>query len=103
MVAALMKYGVKKVAFESNALGDQPVIMLRELLGQAGVGVVGIPSIQNKHAKIMAAGAYAHLIHLSRESDPKYLEQVTHYEYGAKVDDAPDSLASCLKWIGFIR
>jgi hypothetical protein len=43
------------------------------------------------------------LIHLSKESDSQYLDQVVQYEYKAKHDDAPDSLASCLQWIGLIR
>ena len=103
VVSRLKKYGVKKLAVECNGLGDQPVLMLRQLLAGAGIGVVGVDSTTNKHAKIMAAGAYAHLIHLSKESDQAYTDQVVQYEYGAEPDDAPDSLASGLKWIGLIR
>lgn len=103
MVAQLKKYNVKRLAFETNSLGDQPIIMLRQLLSNTGIGVVGIKSTLNKHAKIMAAGSYAHLIHLCRESDKIYLKQVVEYEYKSKNDDAPDSLASCLEWIGLIR
>lgn len=103
VVPLLLKYGVKKLAVECNGLGDQPVIMLRQLLAGHGIGVVGIDSTTNKHAKIMAAGAYAHLIHLSKESDRSYTDQVVQYEYGAEPDDGPDSLASGLKWIGLIR
>ncbi len=99
----LKKYNVKKLAIECNSLGDQPVIMLRQLLQGSGIGVVGVDSVLNKHSKIMAAGSYAHLIHLSKESDKIYLDQVYKYEYKAKNDDAPDSLASCLEWIGLIR
>lgn len=103
IVPLLIKFGVKRLAFECNGLGDQPVIMLRQLLQGRGIGVVGIDSTMNKHAKIMSAGAYAHLIHLSKESDHAYTEQVRTYEYNSEPDDAPDSLASCLKWIGLIR
>lgn len=103
MVKNIAKYGVKKLAFESNALGDQPIIMLRDLLGPHGVGVVGRRSNTNKHARIMAAGAYSHLIHLAKESDKIYTDQVIEYEYKAKNDDAPDSLASCMEWVGLIR
>ena len=103
MVLKLKKYNVKKIAFECNSLGDQPVIMLRQLLQGAGIGVVGVDSVLNKHSKIMAAGQYAHLIHLSKESDKVYIDQVVKYEYKAKHDDAPDSLASCLEWVGLIR
>lgn len=100
IVERMKKFGVKKVAFETNALGDQPVIMLRQLFGG---GVVGRRSNTNKHSRIMAAGAYAHMIHISKESDAKYKDQVIQYEYKAKNDDAPDSLASCLEWVGLIR
>lgn len=100
-IAARMKqFKVGKVAFETNALGDQPIIMLRQIFGG---GVIGRRSNTNKHSRIVAAGAYAHLIHLSKESDAKYVEQVVQYEYKAKHDDAPDSLASCLQWVGLIR
>lgn len=101
MVPHLKKCGVARLAFETNALGDQPILMLRQLL--PGVGVVGKRSNTNKHSRIMAAGAYAHLIHLSKESDKIYTDHVVQYEYKAKFDDAPDSLASCLEWIGLIR
>lgn len=103
MVPHIKAMGVKKLCVETNGLGDQPVIMLRQLLGGFGIGVVGKDSVMNKHAKIMAAGAYAHLIHLSKESDRLYTDQVVQYEYKSKHDDAPDSLASCLEWIGLIR
>lgn len=103
IVPKLLAFGVKRLAVECNGLGDQPVIMLRQLLAGKGIGVVGVDSTDNKHARIMAAGAFAHLIHLSKESDRLYTDQVVQYEYGAKHDDGPDSLATCLKWIGLIR
>ena len=62
-----------------------------------------ITSNTNKHSRIMAAGAFAPLIHLSKESDKIYLDQTVRYEYGCKNDDAPDSLASGMKWIGLIK
>ncbi len=101
MVEKLVKYHVKRVCFETNSLGDQPLIMLRQAL--KSIGVVGKKSNGNKHSRIMSAGSYAHLIHMSRESDKIYQDQVVKYEYKAKHDDAPDSLASCLEWIGLIR
>ncbi len=103
MLPQLLKYNVKRVGFETNGLGDQPVIMLGQLLQGKGIGVVGRDSSLNKHAKIMSAGSYAHLIHLSRQSSKSYTDQVVKYEYGAEPDDAPDSLASGLVWIGYIR
>ncbi len=105
IVAEMKACGVKKLCVETNGLGDQPVIMLRQLSAgkNLGIGIVGKDSVLQKHAKIMAAGAYAHLIHLSKESDRAYTDQVVQYEYKATNDDAPDSLASCLEWIGLIK
>ncbi len=103
MVIPLKKYHVRKLAFETNSLGDQPIIMLNQLMANTGIVITGRKSVMNKHSKIMAAGSYAHLIHLSKESSKVYIDQVTKYEYNAKHDDAPDSLASCLEWIGLIR
>lgn len=103
LVVKLKDFGVKKLCFEANALGDQPVIMLRQLLKDTGIGVAGRKSNTNKHSRIMAAGAFAHMIHLSDQSDKTYRDQVIKYEYKVKNDDAPDSLASCLEWIGLIR
>lgn len=102
IVQELLACNVKRVCFETNCLGDQPVIMLRQAL-PASIGVVGKKSTGFKHSRIMNAGAYAHLILLAKSSDRKYIEQITQYEYGAKNDDAPDSLASLLEWLGLIR
>jgi hypothetical protein len=102
-IPKLRQFGVRKLCVETNGLGDQPVLMLRQMLAGSGIGVVGKDSVLQKHAKIMAAGAYAHLIHLSKESDRAYTDQVVQYEYQATNDDGPDSLASCLEWIGLIR
>jgi hypothetical protein len=105
MLPHLVRCGVKKLAVECNSLGDQPVVLFRQLFASKGlsIGVVGRDSIKEKHGKIMNAGTYAHLIHLSKESDRAYTNQVVNYEYGAEPDDAPDSLASCMEWIGLIR
>lgn len=98
----LTKYGVKRVCFETNALGDSPIIALRQIVGD-GIGVVGRRSTNNKHSRIMAAGQYAHMIHLSKESHRTYIDHVVKYEYKSKYDDAPDSLATCMEWLGLIR
>lgn len=102
MVKQMQACGVKRICFETNALGDQPIMMLRQKVAK-GVGVVGKKSTSNKHSRILAAGAYANLIYLAKTSDKNYIEQVVKYEYGSKNDDAPDSLASCMEWIGLIR
>lgn len=102
MAKQMEAVGVRRVCFETNSLGDQPVTMLREVLPQS-VGVVGKRSTRNKHSRILQAGAFAPMIHIAKTSDRIYVEQVVKYEYGAKNDDAPDSLASALEWIGLIR
>ncbi len=101
MAPLLVKYGVKKLAFETNSLGDMPLDLLRSIFGN--IGIVGRKSNTNKHARIMAAGTFAHLIHLSKQSHKLYIDHVVKYEYKSKYDDAPDSLASCLEWVGLIR
>lgn len=98
----LQRFGVKRLCFETNSLGDQPLEILRAAF-KGGIGVVGRKSNTNKHSRIIAAGMFAHMIHLSKESNPEYINQVIQYEYKAKHDDAPDSLASCLEWLGLIR
>lgn len=97
----LKKYHVAKLAFETNSLGAQPLDILREVF--PGVGVVGRRSNNNKHSRIMAAGTFAHMIHLSKESGKTYTDHIVKYEYGSDFDDAPDSLATCLEWIGLIK
>jgi hypothetical protein len=101
IAAHLVRFNVRRLAFETNCTGEQPIELLRTVFG--GVGVVGRRANNNKHSRIMAAGAFAHLIDLSKESDKTYLDHVIKYEYKSKYDDAPDSLASCLEWVGLIR
>lgn len=102
MCKEMLECGVLRVCFETNCLGEQPVTMLRDLLPD-GIGVVGKKSMGPKHARIVAAGAFAPMIHVAQTSDKNYIQQVTRYEYGVEPDDAPDSLASALEWIGLIR
>lgn len=102
LVQVMKELKVKRVCFETNSLGDQPIIMLREML-PSGIGVIGKKSTGYKHSRIVNAGAFAEHIHLSRTSDKVYIDQVEGYEYGVKNDDAPDSLASCLEWLGLVR
>lgn len=103
LVEALLKYGVKRLAVETNSLGDMPLVLLRAALSPYGIGVVGKYSNKNKHSRIMAAGVYADRVHLCAESDVEYAKQTIDYEYGADFDDAPDSMASCLEMLGLIR
>ncbi len=101
MYAEMRACGVKRLGFETNSLGSMPIDILREALPD--IGVVGKKSTGHKHSRILSAGTYSNLIHLSKDSDRAYIEQVVNYEYGAKNDDAPDSLASALEMVGLIR
>ena len=103
IVPILKARGVRKLCFETNMTGTQPIEQLQKLLAPLGIGVVGKHSDTNKQAVITSAGSYSHLIHLSKESDKNYTDQVVKYEYNSKHDDAPDSLARGLEWIGLIR
>lgn len=93
--------GVQRLCFETNSLGEQPVVLLRDVI--EGCGVVGKKSLGNKHARISAAGPFAKSIFLAKDSDRAYIDQIVKYEYGIKNDDAPDSLASAMEWIGLIK
>lgn len=101
MAKLLKKYNVARLCFETNSLGDQPLDILRDVFGASGV--VGKKSTNNKHSRIMAAGAFAHMIHLCRDSGPGFVDAVIQYEYGVKHDDAPDAMATGMEWIGLIR
>lgn len=101
VASQMNRFNVRRLCFETNCLGDMPIELLRRTF--QGIGVVGKKSNTNKHSRICTAGAFSHLIHLSKESDRIYTDQVVKYEYKSKYDDAPDSLASCLEWIGLIR
>lgn len=105
IVEDFKKRGVRRVCFETNKHGDQPVLQLRDLFRKLGlnIGVVGKPSDSNKHAAIKAAGSFSHLLHLSKESSQVYTDQVVKYSHESKFDDAPDSLARLLEWIGLIK
>jgi hypothetical protein len=103
LVPILRARKVTRLCFETNKFGQQPIAQLSQALHPFGIGVVGRHSDSDKHASIMSAGSYAHMIHLSKESDKVYTDQVVKYEYGAKFDDSPDSLARCLEWIGLLK
>ena len=103
LVSFLTSNGVKRVCFETNKHGNQPIEQLQTILKAYQIGVVGKHSDTNKHAMIVSAGSYAHNIYLSKKSDKVYTDQVIKYEYGSKFDDSPDSLARGLEWLGLLR
>jgi hypothetical protein len=104
-VDACKTYNIRKLWFECNSLGTMPLTVLRAALKAAGIQVLvtGRDSSTFKHSRIMAAGTFAEMIHLSKKSHQIYKDLTTKYEYGAKFDDPPDSLASLLECIGIIR
>ena len=105
IIAICKANGVARICFETNMTGTQPIAQLRDLVKKLGlgIGIVGSHSDSNKHALIQAAGSYSHMIHLSRKSDKTYADHVVNYEYKAKYDDAPDSLARGLEWMGLLK
>lgn len=103
MVPICKRLGVRKLCFETNCTGQFPLVQLRQVFGPLGIGVTGKASDTNKEAVIMVAGSMSHLMHLSKQSNAAYTEQVTGYTAKSKHDDAPDSLARCLEWLGFIE
>lgn len=105
IVEIIKDKGVVRLAFETNSLGEQPVSIMRVKLFDAEVacGVISWVTTENKHAKIMGLAPFAKYIYVSKDSHIEYLKQCKDYEYKAKNDDAPDSLASAMQWIGVIR
>jgi hypothetical protein len=101
IVKEVKENNIKRLAFEVNSLGDMPITILRGRL--PNVGIVAITSSGHKHSRIMAAGIFADSIYLCKTSDRIYIDQVIQYEYNAQHDDAPDSLASLMTWIGLVK
>ncbi len=99
----VIAFNIRRLCFETNCLGNMPLAIIRAHLTGLNCVVIGRDSQDNKHARIMAAGVFAKYIFLAKTSDRIYIDHVTKYEYKSKFDDAPDSLASLLAWIGLIR
>jgi len=99
-------FNVKSSCFETNALGDEPVIRMRQL----GASCVGKNSTENKHRRIINAAFFAEYIKLHEvagglppeilEANQKFIEQVMNYEFKAKYDDSPDALAGLSEYLG---
>jgi len=103
LLPILRAKNVKQLCFETNHTGTQPLEMLRKAYAEEGIGIVGKHSTSNKHSTIVAAGSMSHMIHLAKDSDKLYIDHVVKYDETAKYDDAPDSLARGLEWLGLIR
>lgn len=120
-------FNVKSIRFETNTLGDDPVIKMRLL----GAPCEGFNSEGFKHYRIINAAFYAHNILLQKldeinisairqppESlryDPQrfiseilqanqiFIDQTKNYEYRAKFDDSPDAVAGLIKYLGIVN
>lgn len=97
------RYNVKKLGFETNKFGTDPLTKLRELLAPLGISVEGKYTHSNKEARIALAAQFSKSMHLSKESDVEFIRQVVEYAHDAKYDDSPDAIATFLEWAGKIR
>jgi hypothetical protein len=99
-------FGVKSVCFETNNLGDEPVMRMRQL----GAPCVGKNSTENKHRRIINSAFFADYIKLHEvagglpshvlEANQIFNDQVMNYEYRVKFDDSPDALAGLSEYLG---
>lgn len=102
-------FGVKSVCFETNNLGDEPVIRMRQL----GASCVGKNSTENKHIRIINCAFFSEHIKLQEmktglnseiiQANQIFIQQVREYEYKSKYDDAPDSLAGLMEYLGIMQ
>jgi len=102
-------FGVKSVCFETNNLGDEPVIRMRQL----GAACVGKNSTENKHRRIINAAFFSEHIKLHEvaegfdleimEANQIFMQQVKDYEYRVKFDDAPDAVAGLSEYLGITQ
>lgn len=90
-------YNVLRVYIESNS--DQGGIA-RELRKKAMINIISYKEKVNKHLKILEnIKKNFNKIILDINSDKEYLEQILNYSDFVKNDDAPDSLASIIKFL----
>ena len=107
-------FKVCKLGFETNGIGEFPLKFIRNELKQNNIDcrVVGMNNTENKHKRIMTAGSskFTPYIKFSRIStnnklysaNKLYIDFCRNYEYNVKVDDPPDSLASCMQQMNLI-
>lgn len=103
-------FNARRGGFETNKFGKHPVILLR----QAGFDFTGVETTVNKKAKIQNAATFKNNIKLIKlkqgeapvnliEANKKFNKQVKEYEYISKHDDAPDNIASAMKYLDIIK
>lgn len=107
-------FKVCKLGFETNGIGEFPLKFIRNELKQNDIDcrVVGMNNTENKHKRIMTAGSskFTPYIKFSRiavnnklySANKLYIDFCRNYEYNVKVDDPPDSLASCMQQMNLI-
>jgi hypothetical protein len=105
LLKVVKQYKVKRLFFENNALGDEPIRQIKNICTNNNIACLtsGFKSLDNKEAKIQNAGMFANLLLLSSQSNEIYKEQLKKYEIGADYDDAPDSLANLLINAGIMK
>lgn len=108
-------FKVCKLGFETNGIGEFPLKFIRNELKQNDIDcrVVGMNNTENKHKRIMTAGSskFTPYIKFSRiavnnklySANKLYIDFCRNYEYNVKVDDPPDSLASCMQQMNLIN
>ena len=101
-------FGVQSVCFETNNLGDEPVLRMRQL----GAACVGKNSTENKHRRIINCAFFSDHIKLQEvigfdseilQANQIFNQQVRDYEYRAAYDDAPDSAAGLMEYLGIVN
>jgi len=119
-------FGIRAIRFETNNLGDEPVNKMRML----GAPCEGFNSTDNKHSRIINAAFFSEHILLHKvetfntsllkempetfQREPEkflaeilqanqiFIDQTKNYEYRAKFDDAPDSVAGLIRYLGIL-
>lgn len=114
IVELVRAFKVCKLGFETNGIGEFPLKFIRNELKQNDIDcrVVGMNNTENKHKRIMTAGSgkFTPYIKFSRIATSNklylanklYIDFCRNYEYNVKVDDPPDSLASCMQQMNLI-
>ena len=101
-------FGVKSICFETNGLGDEPVMRMRQL----GAPCVGKNSSQNKHSKIINCAFFTEHIKLHKidnlgsqfvQANQIFIQQVKDYEYLVKYDYSPDAAAGLMEYLGITQ
>lgn len=114
IIELVRAFKVCKLGFETNGIGEFPLKFIRNELKQNDIDcrVVGMNNTENKHKRIMTAGSskFTPYIKFSRiatnnklySANKLYIDFCRNYEYNVKVDDPPDSLASCMQQMNLI-